>query len=337
MPNPLQESARVEKVGRVSEQQRNSASHRPDRQGSQAPGGSQVEHERQRDRQHNDQRKLRADGEGQRQSQQHDAPPVPQHHFTRRVQRMGHGDGGEDCAEGSPGRSDLRLGRPKRAGADNARRETVKSQGNISAGIAEEAAGHVPERSAQQQPKHQIRQRGRPVQTSNILRLQRDRPQPQRGGGNQVPERRMMRIVAAGLERGDGISLRVFFRKWAAPTEHRPPSRRGYSKARCRAPAGKSPPDPTVPGRTPFPTSQRHCARNTSSRHAASTCGRPNRSRLKNRTMENRRVFYHGEGRIGKLPRDGRTKKQPAWRTRRGFFRARAARHRLRRRPRFRS
>ena len=40
-----------------------------------------------------------------------------------------------------------------------------------------------------------------------------------------------------------------------------------------------------VPGRPPLPTSQRHCARNTSSRHAASTCGRPNRSPLKNRTM----------------------------------------------------
>ena len=118
---------------------------------------------------------------------------------------MGHRDGGEDCAEGPPGRSDLRLGRPKRAGADNARRETIKSQGNISAGVAEEAAGHVPKRSAQQEPKHQIRQRCRPVQTSNILRLQGDRPQPERGRGNQVPERRMMRIVAVGLERGVGV------------------------------------------------------------------------------------------------------------------------------------
>ena len=168
MQNSLPESAGMEKVGRVSEQQCNSASDHPDRQRRQAPGGRKVKHESQRDRHNNDQRKLRADREGQRQSQQHDAPPVPQDHFTRRVQRMGHGDGGEDCAKRAPGRAHFRLGRPERAGADNARRETIKGQGNISAGIAEKAARHVPQRSAQQQAENQI---GNGGQTSAELRI----------------------------------------------------------------------------------------------------------------------------------------------------------------------
>ena len=75
------------------------------------------------------------------------------------------------------------------------------------------------------------------------------------------------------------------------------------SKVRSHAPAGSISTGLTVPWRTPFSTSQRHCARNASSRHAASTCGWPNRSRVKNRPMTNRRVFYHGGGRIEKLPR----------------------------------
>src|ERR1700693_5421259 len=57
-----------------------------------------------------------------------------------------------------------------------------------------------------------------------------------------------------------------------------------------------------LPGRAPLPTSQRHCARKMSSRHDASTCGRPNRSEVKNRAMGNRRVFYHVGGRMRKLP-----------------------------------
>src|SRR5690348_2352705 len=57
-----------------------------------------------------------------------------------------------------------------------------------------------------------------------------------------------------------------------------------------------------LPPRHPRSTSQRHCARNASSNSAASTCGRPKRSRVKNPPMRRRRVFYHVEGRFGKLP-----------------------------------
>ena len=52
----------------------------------------------------------------------------------------------------------------------------------------------------------------------------------------------------------------------------------------------------------PRSTSHRHCARNASSMKAASICGLPKRSRVKNPLIERRRVFYHGGGRFGKLP-----------------------------------
>ena len=47
--------------------------------------GSQVEHEPQCDWQHDDQLKLRTYRQGQGESQQQNAPPVPQNHFPRGV------------------------------------------------------------------------------------------------------------------------------------------------------------------------------------------------------------------------------------------------------------
>ena len=117
------------------------------------------------------------------------------HRITSRgaYKRMRHRDGGENCAERSPGRAHFRLGKPKRAGADNARRETIKSQRNVSAGITEKAARHVPRVKLPAAGQKSDKAR-RPSQcrAPDIFRLQRDRPQPQRGGGDQIPERRMI-------------------------------------------------------------------------------------------------------------------------------------------------
>src|ERR1700730_13974045 len=115
---------------------------------------------------------------------------------------MGHGDGGDDGAESSPGGAHLRLGGPKRAGADNARREAVENQSDLSAGIAEKAARHVPERSGQQQAEDQIRHGGQPMKFADISR----RAQRQRSGCDQVPQRRMVYIVG-GVSGGPDISL----------------------------------------------------------------------------------------------------------------------------------
>src|SRR5690349_11831118 len=54
----------------------------------------------------------------------------------------------------------------------------------------------------------------------------------------------------------------------------------------------------------PWTTSQRHCARKRRSSMAATNCGRPKRSRVKNRPMDRTRVFYHGGGGFGKSRMD---------------------------------
>ena len=64
-----------------------------------------------------DQGKLRSDGQSQRDAQQYDAAPVPQHDFARSIQGVRDRDRGEDGSKGSPGRAGFRLGKPQRAGA----------------------------------------------------------------------------------------------------------------------------------------------------------------------------------------------------------------------------
>src|SRR5882757_15611 len=48
-------------------------------------------------------------------------------------------------------------------------------------------------------------------------------------------------------------------------------------------------------------TSHAACARKARSKIPARNCGRPNRSRVKNRVIRVSRVFYHGAGSLGKL------------------------------------
>ncbi len=57
-----------------------------------------------------------------------------------------------------------------RTGANNARRETVESQGNVSAGIAEKPARNVPERRTEQQSENDERSCGQAVKFRNIFR-----------------------------------------------------------------------------------------------------------------------------------------------------------------------
>src|ERR1700683_1272767 len=67
------------------------------------------------------------------------------------------------------------------------------------------------------------------------------------------------------------------------------------ARCHCRRPCWtrKSSASFTPPCPNSRSTSQTHCARKATSSSAATNCGSPNRWRLKNRPMRQRRVFYH--------------------------------------------
>ncbi len=122
----------------------------PDDEGGAASNGSEIEQESEGERYDDDHGELGADGDRERDSQEQDAAPVPENDFAWGVESVGDGDGSEDGTKGSPCGKDFRLGMPDGGGLENGRRETIESEGNESAGIAAEAAGNIPQRSAEE-------------------------------------------------------------------------------------------------------------------------------------------------------------------------------------------
>src|ERR1041385_7034503 len=95
------------------------------------------------------QRRLRGDGEGKRYSQQQDPLPIPQHDFSRRIERVRNRDRGKNDTKGAPSRDDRAL--HGRGALKQWRREHVEAEGDESSGVAEKAARHVPDRRSEQQ------------------------------------------------------------------------------------------------------------------------------------------------------------------------------------------
>ncbi len=111
--------------------------------------GDQVQKVRESNGREQHQRGLRRNRERERDAEQHDSLPVPQHYFARRIERVRDGDGSEDHAKGAPGGDDRGL--HGRGALQQRRREHVERECDEAAGIAEEAAGYVPQRRAQKQ------------------------------------------------------------------------------------------------------------------------------------------------------------------------------------------
>src|SRR5215472_8103292 len=98
-------------------------------------------------------------------------------------------DRGEGRAKCTPGCANFRLAKPCCAAANHSRRKAVKHERDVASSIAIQAACYIPERSAEQHTKYQIRGIGQPVRQAWIYR--RD---PQWRGRDQIPQGRMTSI-----------------------------------------------------------------------------------------------------------------------------------------------
>ena len=114
------------------------------------------QHERESRKQHDPQRPLRTDAQGDGDAHQENALPVPEDDVARRVERVRDGDGGEDQSECAPGADNVGL---HLAGAgDDHGRKAVEAERDVSAHVAVETPRYVPQRSAQQQAGKKKRQ-----------------------------------------------------------------------------------------------------------------------------------------------------------------------------------
>src|SRR5271165_4042279 len=143
------EHVRAEAGETPEERQSDGASGGEDGKRRHRPDMADPQHEGQCRKQYHPQRPLRADTERDGDAHEENALPVPEHNIARSVERMGCSDAGEDQAECSPCAYDVRL---DLAGArNNHGREAIKTQGDIAAKVAVEAASNVPERSSEKQ------------------------------------------------------------------------------------------------------------------------------------------------------------------------------------------
>ena len=138
--------------------------------------------------------KLGSDSDRERNSEQHDPSPIPQHHFAWGIQRVSHGDGGEDRPERSPGGHNLGFGLPNGGRLDQRRRKGIEREGDESAGISAEAAGNVPERCAQEQTARQERKLRKPSPVSCRLSVKMAWPNQEWSSRNKRKQRRVLSV-----------------------------------------------------------------------------------------------------------------------------------------------
>ena len=192
----------------------------PDMQGCASADGREIEQESEGDRDDDDHGELGSDGDRQRDAEQHNAAPVPENDFARRVESVGNGDGGEDGSEGSPGGEDFRLSVPDGAGLEHGRRKTVKSEGEESAGVAAEAAGDIPQRSAEEDAEGEKRNARQPAPSEKLE--QRIWGQASRGAAVTRESKWGVLGVEAGVDRGRP--------PWEASREDRGKARRRFRR-----------------------------------------------------------------------------------------------------------
>src|ERR1700683_5150722 len=191
------EAMGMEEINREEDQESHETCSGPYGEGGAAADGREVEQKGECDGDDDDGGELRSYGDGQGDAEQHDAAPIPENYFARGVERMGHGDGGKDGAERSPGREDFRLGVPDGRGLKDGGRKTVESEGEKSAGIAAETAGNIPERRSEEDSEGEERKARKPGPVG-FGRGKGMRPREQGRGGYKRQQRGVLGVEIIG-------------------------------------------------------------------------------------------------------------------------------------------